>query len=211
MANSVLFLQNPVHDLVNQNGLLCLKPLILHSVALLMQWAICPFCLFLLRSANFSCHPLRLKGFCFPFAQQSTSFFSTCLFHSLKHTYRPRQAAAGSHVCHPLIGERECRRRKMTCRHIPLYLQLCSCAFSPPISDGRNEAATNTEQPGRESMIYQMKPALVVVIQAANIRGRKLSLILCLNKAWYLGSPNLAGSRNAAVICRTDSNSPSWK
>lgn len=181
-TNSAFFFpQNLVHDLLNQNGLSCLKSLILHSVAIVTQWAICPFCLFQLSFAKFSCHPLRLEEvYVFHLLNNLFNFFSTSLSHSLKPTYRPRQAAAGSHFCHPLIGERERRRRKMTCRHIPLPFQLCSCAFSPPISDGKNEGATNIEQAWRGSVIYQMKPALfmvVMVIQAANIWEQKLSLI----------------------------------
>lgn len=159
-AHSAFFLQNLVPDLVNQNGLSCLKSLILHSVAFVMQWVICPFCLFLLSFANFSCHPLRLEEASVSYLLKNLlHFFSTFLSHSLKPTYGPRQAAAGSHFCHPLIGEGEWRRRKMTCRHIPLPFWLCSCGFSPPISHGKNEAATNTKQPWRGSMIYQMKPA----------------------------------------------------
>lgn len=123
-----------------------------------MQWVI--FCLFLLSFAFFSCHPLRLEEpSVFHLLNNLFHFFSTFLSHSFKSTYGPRQAAAGSHFCHPLIGEREQRRRKMTCRHIPLPFQLCSCGFRPPISDRKNEAATNTEQPWRGRMIYQMKPA----------------------------------------------------
>lgn len=49
---------------------------------------------------------------------------------------------------------------------------------------------------------------LVMVIQAANIWGQMLSHILCLNKDWYFGSPNLAGTGNAAVVSTTDINSP---
>jgi len=136
------------------------ESLILHSVAFAMHRGICPFCLFLLSFANFSCHPLRLEeASVFRLLNNLLHVFSTFLSRSLKPTYGPRQTAAGSHFCHPLIGEREWRRRKMTCRHIPLPFQFCSCGFSPPIRDGKNEAAIETEQPRRGSMIYQMKPA----------------------------------------------------
>lgn len=43
----------------------------------------------------------------------------------------------------------------MTCRHIPLNFQLCSCVFSTPISDGKNEAQTTLNSPGEKTQVIR--------------------------------------------------------
>lgn len=101
------------------------------------------------------------KGFCFPFAQLPPSFLFN-FPHPLLWTHLwPKKSAVGSHFYHSSIGEREKERRKMTCRHSPLPFQACSCGFSPPISDMKNESRTSSEQPWWGRMMYQMKAAQI--------------------------------------------------
>lgn len=156
------------------------------------------------------------RGFCFPFAQQPPSFLFHFPLPLIKTHLRAKTSCSWLSLLPSLDrGEGAKKEKDDLQTYSPSFstLQLCI----QPTHFRWEERSCDQHRTALERQRVLSDEAstalftLVVVIQAANIWGQTVSLILCLNKDWYFGCPNLAGTGNAAVVCRTDMNSPSWK
>lgn len=97
----------------------------------------------------------------------------------------------------------------MTCRHIPLNFQLCSCVFSTPISDGKDEAQPTLNSPGETAPFTRRSQHSFLQAEHGDLGCKHLRTEAVSFSACYSGSLDLPESGNAAVTCRTDINKPS--
>lgn len=180
-----------------------------------MQWVI--FCLFLLSFAFFFLPPTETgRAFCFPFAQQPPSFLFNFPLPLLQiHLWAKTSCSWLSLLPSLDSGERAKKEKDDLQTYSPSFstLQLwISPTHFRQEEWSRNQHWTALER--QDDLPNEASTALllsVVVIEDANFWGQKLSLIMCLNKGWYFGSPDLAVTRNATVIYRIDIHSTSWE